>query len=46
MLGEALRYPDILDYLPHEDEYRRLPRQWIINLAYTLIGKPFADFVL
>ena len=28
------------------DEYRRLPRQWVINLVYTLAGKPFADWVL
>ena len=46
MLSEAMKYPVIHDYLPHEDEYRRLPRQWIINLAYTLIDKPFADYVL
>ena len=26
MLAEALRYAVIRDYLPHEDEFRRLPR--------------------
>ena len=45
LLGETLKYPQVVDYLPHEDEYRRLPRQWVINVAYTIIGKPFADWV-
>lgn len=45
MLAVALQYPIIHDYLPHEDEFRRLPRQWLINVAYTLIDKPFADWV-
>ena len=30
------------DYLPAQEEFRKLPRQWLINLAYTLIGPPFA----
>ena len=32
-------------YLPEPDDFRRLPRQWLINVAYTLIEKPFADWV-
>ena len=23
----------------------KVPRQWIVNVCYTLIGKKFADFV-
>ena len=45
ILEEAIKYPEMLNYLPVEDEYARLPRQWIINVAYTLIGKPFGDWV-
>ena len=45
-LQEASKYPQVAQYLPISDEYRRLPRQWVINLVYTLAGKPFADWVL
>ena len=24
---------------------KKLPRQWVINVTYTLVGKPFADWV-
>ena len=43
-IEEALRYPQTRQYLPDEEDFRRLPRQWIINLAYTLVEKPFADW--
>ena len=45
-LNEAEKYPEIERYLPEADEQRKLPRQWVINLVYTLAGKPFADWVL
>ena len=34
------------DYLPEEEDHKRLPRQWVINIVYTLAGKPFSDWVL
>ena len=34
------------DYLPEQEDHKRLPRQWVINIVYTLAGKPFADWVL
>ena len=40
------RHPVTADYLPDPDDFRRLPRQWLINVAYSLIEKPFADWVL
>ena len=45
-LQEADKYPQVAPYLPEPDDHRRLPRQWVINLVYTLAGKPFADWVL
>ena len=45
-LAQAAQYPATEQYLPEQDELRRLPRQWVINLTYTLVGKPFADWVL
>ena len=45
-LSEAAKYPQVAAYLPDQDDWRKLPRQWIINLIYTLAGKPFADWVL
>ena len=45
ILAEAKRHEVVLQHLPHEDDLKRLPRQWIINCAYTLLNKPFADWV-
>ena len=33
------------DYLPDPQDRLRLPRQWVINLFNSVIGKPFARFV-
>ena len=45
-LQEAHKYPQVTDYLPEQEDHKRLPRQWVINVVYTLAGKPFADWVL
>ena len=42
---EAAKYPVTADYFPDADDLRRLPRQWVINCTYTLVGRPFADWV-
>jgi hypothetical protein len=44
ILSEASRYPETEQYLPEEDEFKRLPRQWLINVAYTIIGTAFSDW--
>ena len=31
-------------YLPEPEDFRHLPRQWLINVAYTLVDRPFADW--
>ena len=44
-LVEAGKNPDTVLYFPDEDDIRKLPRQWVINVTYTLVGRPFADWV-
>ena len=36
----------MLDYLPEEQDWGRLPRQFICNIANTIIGAPFNDWVM
>ena len=45
-LEQAQQYPLVLDFLPDKEEWDKLPRQWLISLIYTLVGKPFADWAL
>jgi hypothetical protein len=33
------------EYMPIERELPYLPRQWLINVAYTIIGAPFKKWV-
>ena len=35
----------IIDYLPDERDCYRLPRQYMLNLVYTLSGETFANWV-
>ena len=48
-LAEIYKYfeksPDILRYLPDGQELRKAPRQWIVNVAASILGKPFQDWV-
>ena len=39
-------HPQVLDYLPEEQDWGRLPRQFICNIAHTIIGKPFSQWVM
>jgi hypothetical protein len=32
--------------MPIEKELSKLPKQWICNVAYSLIGDPFRDWVM
>ena len=39
-------HPVCFDYFPHDHkEIVRLPKQWIVNVAATVIGTPFRDWV-
>jgi hypothetical protein len=35
----------IIDYLPDERDWDRLPRQYMLNLVYTLSGDNFSNWV-
>jgi hypothetical protein len=35
----------IIDYLPDERDWDRLPRQYMLNLVYTLSGENFSNWV-
>lgn len=39
------QHADVLRYLPDPQDIDKLPRQFLLNVAYTLIQKPFADWV-
>ena len=43
--SQAGKYDNTPQYFPDADDLRKLPRQWVINVTYTLVGKPFADWV-
>ena len=45
LLLYASQKPGMTDFLPDQKEWRRLPRQWVINLLYTFVGEHFANWV-
>ena len=38
-------YPDTFKYYPDEQEIRKLPKQWIVNVAYSILDDTFNDWV-
>ena len=45
ILARTKDHPQVLKYLPDQQDWHRLPRQWLINLFTTVVGKPFSDWV-
>ena len=45
VLEFAASYPGIEDHLPDARDLPSIPRQWIINICYSIIGQDFSDFV-
>jgi hypothetical protein len=39
------QYHVVNDYLPEERDIPKLPRQWIVNLGYSVIGNEFEEWV-
>ena len=39
------QYPDAFPYYPVEQEVKKLPKQWIANVAYSVIGDDFRHWV-
>ena len=45
ILEQARKNPVINDYLPEDRDMHKVPRQWLLNLAFTLLGEPFRAWV-
>jgi hypothetical protein len=46
MMAYARMYPEVMKCLPSEEiEIDKLPRQYIGNIIYTVVGQPFDDWV-
>ena len=45
ILETAKKNPRISDYLPDDRDMHKVPRQWLINVAYTVLGTPFKAWV-
>ena len=46
LLKFGMKYPKVRQALPEEPrEIDKLLRKYVANLIYTLVGKPFADWV-
>ena len=46
MLHNAKKHPGLINYLPAEErEIEKLPRAYLANLIYTIVGERFRDWV-
>ena len=46
LLGFLQAYPTFWTYIPDDGlERRRLPKQWIANVAWRIVGDEFGEFV-
>ena len=45
MVERAKLVPELMEYLPDEQEIHLLPRQWLANVIYTQYGERFKEWV-
>ena len=45
ILKQSAHYPVVKEYLPDEKDIPRLPRQWLINMLFTVVGEDFETWV-
>ena len=45
ILAEGKKNPQVSSYLPDDKDIHRLPRQWLANVIYTLVGDDFGAWV-
>ena len=46
ILAEARKVPEVMNHLPEKQkEIEKLPKQFLINVAYKVVGTQFADWV-
>ena len=46
ILDFGMSYREVVDALPIVRETRKMPRAYVCNVIYTLVGAPFKDWVL
>ena len=45
MMEEVSKDPNIMHYLPDKQEIHLLPRQYLANVIFTIVGQDFDDWV-
>ena len=45
ILEKGQEHPQVVNYLPDERDIERLPRSFIVNVTYTLMGEKFKSWV-
>ena len=45
LLFYANMYPEVMNALPSGDELNKVPRQYIADIIYTMVGEPFHQWV-
>ena len=45
ILEKGQEHPQVVNYLPDERDIDRLPRSFIVNVTYTLMGEKFKSWV-
>ena len=45
ILEEAFKHEGVRAYFPEDRDLHRLPRDWCLNVAYSVIGAPFKAWV-
>ena len=45
IVQESKKYPNVKDYLPEGPDLARMPRQWCINIVYTIAEEPFEAWI-
>lgn len=45
IVAEGNKVESVRQYLPDDRDISRLPRQWIVNVIYTIVGDDFRQWV-
>lgn len=45
ILQQASAHEEVWPYFPEQKDIHKLPRQWVVNVMYTIVGRPFAQWV-
>ena len=45
ILNEGFKHEGVRRYFPEDRDLHRLPRDWCLNTIYSIVGKPWKDWV-